>query len=156
MLADIPSISSTLYARIFCTNFSPKQNATRHVTREKLPNKCLYEKFVRKNVDEIDTLKTKISANKVTLMFVTSHTLTSSSSRFWRHTEIVSRRNSFFHEENKLIQFKAECYYINYLCKTLPFFYGTYSTVFEMYVKNYVHQKTIILFDTKFVFGNVF
>jgi len=41
------SISSTFYARIFRTNFSPKQNVTRHVTREKLPKKHSYEKFVR-------------------------------------------------------------------------------------------------------------
>ncbi len=40
------SISSTLYARIFRTNFSPKQNVTRHVTREKLPKQHSYEKFV--------------------------------------------------------------------------------------------------------------
>ncbi len=44
----LPSISSTLYARVFGTNFLPKQNVTRHVTREKLPNRRLYEKFVRK------------------------------------------------------------------------------------------------------------
>jgi len=32
------------FVRIFCQN----QNVTRNVTREKLPNQCLYEKFVRK------------------------------------------------------------------------------------------------------------
>ena len=42
------SISWTLYAHIFHTNFFPKQNVTRHVTREKLPNQRSYEKFVRK------------------------------------------------------------------------------------------------------------
>jgi hypothetical protein len=40
------SISSTFYAHIFCTNFLPKQNVTRHVTREKLPKQRSYEKFV--------------------------------------------------------------------------------------------------------------
>ncbi len=40
------SISSTFYARIFCTNFLPKQNVTRHVTGEKLPKQRSYEKFV--------------------------------------------------------------------------------------------------------------
>ena len=39
---DLVSISSTLYARVFRTNFLPKQNVTIHVTREKLPKRHSY------------------------------------------------------------------------------------------------------------------
>jgi hypothetical protein len=42
-----PSISSTLYAHVFRRNFSPKQNVTRHLTKEKLPKRHSYEKFMR-------------------------------------------------------------------------------------------------------------
>jgi len=52
------SISSTLYMCIFCTNvisaaFSSYLYIT--CTWKKLPKQYLYEKFVRKNVDEIHT-----------------------------------------------------------------------------------------------------
>ena len=49
------SISSTLYARVFRTNFLPKQNVTRHVTREKLPKRHSYEKFVRLTLMKLTT-----------------------------------------------------------------------------------------------------
>ncbi len=54
-----PSVNLTLYARVFHTNvvlaaFSSYMYVT--CTWKKLPNSfCSYEKFVRKNVDEIDT-----------------------------------------------------------------------------------------------------
>jgi len=44
----LPSISSTLYVRFFAQIFCQSKNVTRNVTREKLWNQHLYEKFVRK------------------------------------------------------------------------------------------------------------
>ncbi len=49
--AELPSISSTFFARVFCTNFLPKPKRN----KKKLPKRCSYKKFVRKNVDEIET-----------------------------------------------------------------------------------------------------
>ncbi len=62
------SISSTLYAHIFCTNFSPKQNVTRHITREKLLNWHSCEKFVKKTLTKL-TAGRKLNQTKVILMW---------------------------------------------------------------------------------------
>jgi len=50
------SISSTFFARIFCTNFLPKLKRK----KKKLPKQHTYEKFVPKNIDEIDTKSSSI------------------------------------------------------------------------------------------------
>jgi len=55
------SISSTFYARVFHTIFLPQPKRN----QKKLPKLCLYEKFVRKNVDEIDPRLAAISEHQV-------------------------------------------------------------------------------------------
>jgi hypothetical protein len=44
-------MKSTFFARVFCMNFLPKPKRN----WKKLLKQRLYEKFVSKNVDEIDT-----------------------------------------------------------------------------------------------------
>jgi len=61
------SISSPFYMRVFRTNFSPKPKRN----WKKLPKRCSYEKFVCKNVEEIDTWRGKWKCSKfVVLPFV--------------------------------------------------------------------------------------
>ena len=141
------SISSTFYACIFRTKFLTKPECN----KKKLPKRHLYEKFVRKNVDEIDTFR-QFHQRFFMRFFRTNVILAAFSSYVPALSKILYEKCA----RNTLTKLTPSSRWLVVHCGFVPyliFYYSTFTTFYGTFSKIifYLFEKV-----TKFSNGGTF